>query len=159
MAEEQRNYGIEPEPKDSGPGGSGAGIPSSTVAMNPSDENTWSILSHLSIFLNLFTGFLGPVAAFIIWLVYKDRSPRVSFHALQSLWYQVAWLVILSVGWTVTFVLMAVLIGFLLIPVMALLTLVPFVHAAYAAYQVNRGVDYRYLWIADMVSGEHKAGM
>ncbi|CAN5826163.1 hypothetical protein BH23ACT11_BH23ACT11_21890 [soil metagenome] len=159
MSEEQRNYGMEPEPEDSGSGGSGVGTTSSTVAMSPSDENTWSILSHVSIFLNLFTGFLGPVAALVIWLVYKDRSPRVSFHALQSLWYQVAWLVILSVGWTVTFVLMAILIGFLLVPVMAILTLVPFIHAGYAAYKVNQGEDYRYLWIADMVSGEHKAGM
>lgn len=156
---EQRNYGIEPEPEDSGSGGSGTGIPSSTVAMSPSDENTWSVVSHLSIFLNLFTGFLGPVAAFVIWLVYKDRSPRVSFHALQSLWYQVAWIVVLGIGWTVSGVLTIVLIGFLLFPVMALLTLVPLVHAAYAAYKVNEGVDYRYLWVADMVSGEHKAGM
>jgi uncharacterized Tic20 family protein len=159
MAEGQRNYGIEPEPEDSGSGGSGAGIPSSTVAMSPSDENTWSVLSHLSIFLNLFTGFLGPVAAFIIWLVYKDRSPRVSFHALQSLWYQVAWIVVLGIGWTVSGVLTVVFIGFLLFPIMALLTLVPLVHAAYAAYKVNEGVDYRYLWVADVVSGEHKAGM
>jgi uncharacterized Tic20 family protein len=156
---EQRNYGIEPEPEDSGSGGSGTGIPSSTVAMSPSDENTWSVVSHLSIFLNLFTGFLGPVAAFVIWLVYRDRSPRVSFHALQSLWYQVAWIVVLGIGWTVSGVLTIVLIGFLLFPVMALLTLVPLIHAAYAAYKVNEGVDYRYLWVADMVSGEHKAGM
>ncbi len=159
MAEEQRNYGIEPEPEDSGSGGFGSGTLSSTVEMSPSDENTWSVLSHLSVFLNLFTGFLGPVAALIIWLVYKDRSPRVSFHALQSLWYQVAWLVILSVGWTVSFALTAVLIGFLMLPLMLVLSLVPFVHAAYAAYKVNEGVDYRYLWVADMVSGEHKAEM
>lgn len=159
MAEEQRNYGMEPEPEDSGSGGSGAGIPSSTVAMSPSDENTWSVLSHLSIFLNIFTGFLGPVAAFIIWLVYKDRSARISFHALQSLWYQVAWLVILSVGWTVSLILTAVLIGFLLMPLMLILTIVPFVHSAYAAYKVNEGLDYRYPWISDMVSGEREAGM
>jgi uncharacterized protein len=38
-----------------------------------------------------------------------------------------------------------VLIGFLLVPVMVVLSLVPFVHAAYAAYQASRGVDYRYL--------------
>ena len=53
--------------------------------MNPKDENTWSVLAHLSVFLNLFTGFLGSVAALVIWLVYRDRSPRVSFHAMQSL--------------------------------------------------------------------------
>ena len=99
MSEEQRNYGIEPEPEFSGSGGSGTGIPSSPGTMSPNDENTWSVVSHLTIFLNLFTGFLGPVASFIIWLVYKNRSPRVSFHALQSLWYQVAWIAILAVGW------------------------------------------------------------
>ena len=63
----------------------------STVSVR--DERVWSALSHASVVLWPFTGFL-PVAPFLIWLVYKDRSPRVGFHALQSLWYQVAWLVI-----------------------------------------------------------------
>ncbi len=152
MSEEQRNYGREPGPRESEP------ERMTTTTMSPQDENTWSMLSHLSIYLNIITGFLGPVAALIIWLVYKDRSSRVSFHALQSLWYQVAWLVILAIGWTVTGLLMMVIVGFLLIPVMLLVTLVPFVHAAYAAYKVNQGVDYRYLWVADMVSGDHKLG-
>ena len=90
MSEEQRNYGVEPDPEGSGSGGLGPGGTLSTTTMNPKDENTWSVLAHLSVFLNLFTGFLGPVAALVIWLMYRDRSPRVSFHALQSLWYQVA---------------------------------------------------------------------
>jgi hypothetical protein len=34
--------------------------------------------------LILFTGFLGPLAAFFIWLVYKDRSRSVAFHAMHS---------------------------------------------------------------------------
>ena len=157
MSEEQRNYGIEPEPEN--PGSGGPGIPSSPVAVNPGEENTWSVVSHLTIFLNLFTGFLGPVAAFVIWLVYKNRSPRVSFHALQSLWYQVAWFAVLFAGWTISGVLTVVLIGFLLFIPMLILTVVPFVHAVYAAYKVNEGVDYRYLWVADVVSGERKAGM
>ncbi len=54
--------------------------------MSVREERTWSVLSHLSVFVNLFTGLLGPVAALIVWLVYKDRSPKVAFHALQSLW-------------------------------------------------------------------------
>jgi uncharacterized Tic20 family protein len=119
--------------------------------MSPKGENTWSVLAHLSVFLNLFTGFLGPVAALVIWLMYKDRSPRISFHALQSLWYQVAWMVILAVGWTVAGILTIVLIGFLLIPVMIVATVVPFVHMSYAAYKVSQGVDYRYPFVADMI--------
>ena len=31
--------------------------------MSAQDERTWSVLAHLSMFLNLVTGFLGPVAA------------------------------------------------------------------------------------------------
>ena len=121
------------------------------VATTTQEERTWSVLAHLSIFLNLLTGFLGPVAALFIWLVYRDRSSKVAFQALQAMWYQVAWLVILVSGWTVTTLLMIVLIGFLLVPVMALITVVPFVHSAYAAYRVSKDGDYRYPLIADMI--------
>ncbi len=131
------------------------GIPVSG-GMSLQDERTWSMLSHLSVLLNLITGIGGPIAALAIWLVYKDRSHRVAFHALQSLWYQVAWAVLLFIGWTVTFVLSFVFIGLLLIPVMLLVSLVPFVHQCYAAYKVYQGVDYRYPIIADMVDKEHR---
>ncbi|CAA9452904.1 MAG: hypothetical protein AVDCRST_MAG01-01-4798 [uncultured Rubrobacteraceae bacterium] len=120
-------------------------------AMSAQDEKTWSILAHLSMFLNLVTGFLGPVAALTLYLVYKDRSPKVAFHALQSMWYQIAWLVIVAVGWILTTLLMVVLVGFLLIPVMIVVSVLPFVHAGYAAYKVNQGVDYRYPVAADLV--------
>ena len=165
MSEEQRNYGMEPEHEKSESGGSRTDRTrirrvhaTTTTTVSPQDEKTWSILSHVSVFLNLFTGFLGPVGAFVVWLMYKDRSPRISFHALQSLWYQVAWLLILAVGWTVTGLLTAIIIGFLLIPVMIVLTLVPFVHMAYAAYKVSQDVDYRYPWVADMVDGNRNLG-
>lgn len=156
MTEERDNYGVEP-----GAGRSGGGLGSSgaTTTMGSRDEETWSALAHLSIFLNLVTGFLGPVGALVIWLMYKDRSPRVGFHALQSLWYQVAWMVILIVGWTLTTFLMIVLVGFLLIPVMIVASLVPFVHMAYAAYKVNQGVDYRYPWISGLVGGRRNTGI
>jgi uncharacterized protein len=113
-------------------------------AMSAQGERTWSALVHLSMLLNLVTGFLGPVAALVVWLVYRDRSPRVAFHALQSMWYQVAWLVILAAGWILTTLLMVVLVGFLLIPVMIVVSALPFLHAGYAAYKVYQGDDYRY---------------
>jgi uncharacterized Tic20 family protein len=139
MQTDQRNYGVVRR-QDS-------------AAMSSQDERTWSMLSHLSMFLNLFTGFLGPVAALVIWLVYKDRSERVAFHALQSMWYQIGWLVILAVGWTLTGLLTLVLIGFVLIPAMAVASVVPFVHAGYAAYRVSKGDGYHYPIAADLVTG------
>ena len=160
MSEDQRNYGVEPNPETPSPGGSEPdpsklrrihANPTTTTTMSSKDENTWSVLAHLSVFLNLFTGFLGPVAALVIWLVYRDRSARVSFHALQSLWYQIAWMVILAIGWTVASILTVVLIGFLLFPVMMVATLVPFVHMSYAAYKISQGRDYRYPLVADLI--------
>ena len=139
MQTEEQNYGVVGE-RDTNQGVTSA-----------QEEKTWSVLAHLSIFLNLFTGFLGPVAALVIWMVYRDRSPRVAFHALQSMWYQIGWLVLLGVGWAFTGLLMMIVIGFLLVPVMALLTIVPFVHASYAAYKLSRDADYRYPFVADLI--------
>lgn len=141
-----------------GGGGGSMGTMGSTGTMSAQDERMWSMLSHLSVLVNLITGIGGPVAALVIWLVYKDRSPRVGFHALQSLWYQVAWIVILFIGWTLTGILTIILIGFLLIPVMLVASLVPIIHQCYAAYKVNNGVDYRYPFIADMVDGSRRFG-
>jgi len=155
--EERRNYGAEPEPQRSGSGGSDPVI-TTTTGMSPRDENTWSALAHLSVFINLLTGFFGPVAALIIWFIYRDHSERIAFHALQSALYQAVWALILAIGWTVTALLMVIIIGFLLIPVMLVLSVVPFVHMAYAAYKVNQGVDYRYPFVADLVGGSRRSG-
>lgn len=137
--ENPQNYGVS---REIGP-----------IEISAHEERTWSILAHLSMFLNIFTGFLGPVAALVIWLVYRDRSPKVAFHALQSMWYQVAWIVLLAVGWTMTGILTIVLIGFLLMPLMAVISVVPFIHAGYAAYRVSNGDDYRYFLVADLIEG------
>jgi uncharacterized protein len=98
----------------------------------------------------------------VIWLMYRvmyrDRSPKVSFHALQSLWYQVACVVILAVGWTIAGLLTVILVGFLLFPVMIVLTFVPFVHMGYAAYKVSQGIDYHYPWAADLLERERSPG-
>ncbi len=141
MDAKEQNYGVAPEP----------GPAADQLGRVTGEERTWAVVAHLSTFLNLFTIFLGPVAAFIVWLVYRDRSEAVAFHALQSTVYQAGWLVILGVGWTITGLLTLVLIGFLLIPVMALVSLVPFVHAAYAAYRVGRDGEYRYPLVADLI--------
>ena len=152
MEAKEQNYGMAPEPGETGPAaGPVAADPLGTVT---GEERTWAVVAHLSVFLNLFTIFLGPVAAFVVWLVYRDRSKAVAFHALQSAVYQAGWLAVLGTGWAVTGLLTLVLIGFLLIPVMALVTLVPFVHGAYAAYRVGRDGEYRYPIVADLI--EHR---
>ncbi|MGF1473456.1 MAG: DUF4870 domain-containing protein [Rubrobacteraceae bacterium] len=123
--------------------------------LTPQDERTWSILSHVSVLAWPLTGFL-PVAPLILWLIYKDRSPRVGFHALQSMWYQISWFVLGIVGGVVGTLFTVLTLGlgiFLVAPLAAVLGLVPFVHQLYAAYKVSQGVDYRYPFIADKIDG------
>jgi len=135
MERERANYGIQREYE------ARPAPPHRLGMMSVEGERVWSVLAHLSTFLNLFTGFLGPVAAFVIWLIHRDDSPRVASHALRSVFYQTAWLVAIVVGWTMTGLLMMVLVGFLLVPVMILVTLAPFVQASYEAYRAYRGED------------------
>jgi uncharacterized Tic20 family protein len=122
--------------------------------MSPQEERTWSMVAHLSVLAGLVG--LMPFGALIIWLVYKDRSPRVGFHALQALWYQVAWVVIWVIASIIGVILAVVTLGIglvLVIPAGFVLWLAPLVHGCYAAYKVSQGVDYRYPFIADRIDG------
>ena len=127
------NYGVENDrerPVVSSPGG-----------ISVADERSWSALAHLSAFLNLVTGFLGPV----VWLVYRERSETIAQHAMRSVVYQVIWLVVLWTGWMVTIFLTAFVVGVVLIPVMGLLTLAFFGHAALEAYRAYQGAGRHYV--------------
>jgi uncharacterized protein len=122
--------------------------------MSPQEERTWSMVAHLSVLAGLVG--LMPFGALIIWLVYKDRSPRVGFHALQAPWYQVAWVVIWVIASIIGVILAVVTLGIgliLVIPAGFVLWLAPLVHGCYAAYKVSQGVDYRYPFIADRIDG------
>jgi hypothetical protein len=143
--------------QDPNPGGQQGQVSSSRTsaqAMSPQDERTWSILAHLSVLL-LLVG-LMPFGALLIWLIYKDRSEKVRFHALQALWYQVAWIVILLAYSLVAVLLSVVTFGLavlVVVPIAFLIGLVPIVHGCYAAYQVNQGIEYRYPYVADRIEG------
>jgi len=119
--------------------------------MIPQDARTWSVLAHLSVLLVFVS--LMPFGALLIWLIYKDRSEKVRFHALQALWYQIAWVVILAAYAFISLVLTLLLIGIFMFFLLPVLVLIPVIHGCYAAYQVSQGVDYRYPYIADKIEG------
>jgi uncharacterized Tic20 family protein len=152
------NYGRPEEPQSPGDSPVGGPIGNTTGTrpvgmsqMSAQDEQTWSMVAHLTVLLDIVTGIGGPIAALVIWLVYKDKSQKVAFHALQSLWYQVAWIVIIFAYVVVSTILTIVVIGIFMFFLLPLIALVPIVHQCYAAYKVSQGVDYRYPVIADMI--------
>lgn len=129
--------------------------------LSADDERTWSMLAHLSVLLNLITGFLGPVAALVIYLVYKDRSRYVAYQSMQSFIFQLIWWVgagaLAAILWTISGILAVVLIGCLLMPIALFFSFVPIaalIYGVVGAVQCNQGRDFRYWLIGDWVRGE-----
>jgi uncharacterized protein len=129
--------------------------------LSPADERIWAMLAHLSVLLNLVTGFFGPIAALVIYLVYRERSRYVAFHSMQSLIFQlVVWVgggLLAGIAWTISGALTAVMgLGCLLMPLALLLSLLPLIAPIYGiigAVQTNQGQDFRYWLVADWVRG------
>lgn len=133
-----------------------APIPAGAAPLSPSDERTWAMLAHLSVLANLITGFLGPVAALLIYLVYKDRSRYVAYQSWQAFLFQlVVWVgggILTARAWAVTGVLSAFLVGLLRIPFACIISLLPLaalVYGVLGALQCNQGKDFRYWLVGD----------
>jgi hypothetical protein len=122
------------------------------------------MLAHLSVLLNLVTGFLGVFAALLIYLLFRDRSRYVAYQALQAFLFQLIWWggggVIIGITWAIVGALSIVLIGVVLIPValivtavVALMPLAALVYGVIGGIQANQGQDFQYWLIGDWVRG------
>jgi len=116
------------------------------------------MLAHLSVLLNLVTGFLGVVAPLVIYLIYKERSRYVAYQSMQSFVFQLIWWVggglIVAAAWTVTGIGMAFIVGLLCVPIALLLSLIPVVPLVWGVYggiQCNQGKDFKYWLVGDWV--------
>jgi uncharacterized protein len=108
--------------------------------------------------LCLFAGIGGLIAALVIWLTQREKSAWVAHHALQSLVFQTAVLVItilvVGVVWVVGFVVSFATIGIgtvVAVPVMILaffggfaMVAAGIAYSLYGAYQVYQGREFTY---------------
>lgn len=130
--------------------------------LSPADERTWAMLAHLSILLNLVTGFLGPLAALGIYLFYKDRSRYVAYQSMQSFVFQLIWWVgagvVAGLAWLVSGLLTVVIIGCCVMPIALAITLIPLaalVYGVVGAVETNQGKDFKYWLVGDWVRGTY----
>ena len=96
-----------------------------------SDERTFAILAHI---LTIVSSFIAPL---VIYLLKKDESAFVSEHAKESLNFQITMFIL----YIISFVLMLVFIGFLLIWLLSIANLVLVIIATIKA---NENKMYRY---------------
>jgi uncharacterized Tic20 family protein len=104
------------------------------------DAQNWAMICHLSAlagFVVPFGNLLGPL---IVWLIKRAEMPLVDQHGKEALNFQIT----VSIAAVISFILMFVLIGFLLIAIVGIGALVLTIMAA---VKVSNGqLDYRYPW-------------
>lgn len=102
------------------------------------DQRQWAMIAHLSALLGLVTAgwacFLGPL---VIWQLKKDTMPFVADQAKEALNFNITVMIAGVICWVLLFV----LIGFLLLPALAVAWIVLIIIAAVKA---NEGTTYRY---------------
>ena len=138
--------------------------PPAPQPLSTNEEQTWAMLAHLSIFANLVTGFLGPLIALVIYLIYKDRSRYVAYQSMQALVFQlVFWVgagIIAVILWLIGSLLLALLcLGCLVMPPALFFSLLPIaalVYGVIAAIQCSQGEDFKYWLIGDWVRGTYE---
>ena len=105
------------------------------------DEKLWGMLAHLLTLLGYIVMLGQYIAPLVIYLVYKDRSQFVAFHALQALFFQ-----LLALAVSVALMLFSVItlgLGVLLaVPLAIALAIAVLVYTIIAAIQANNGVWY-----------------
>ncbi len=126
--------------------------------ISPNEERTWAMLAHLSVLLNLVTGFLGGIAAIIIYFAYKDRSRLVAYHAMQAFIFQtITWLgagllsgLFIGIGSAFAIFIIPLLC---LLPGFLFLLLIPvsLIYGVIGGVKVNNGEDFRYWQVGDWV--------
>lgn len=108
------------------------------------DERSWAMAAHLGTMLGSAVPFGNILAPFIVWIVYKDRSPFIADHAKESLAFQVglaAAAVVLAV-----FGLVSGSFAGILFAVLGILALVVagFVYMILATIRANQGKYWQY---------------
>jgi uncharacterized Tic20 family protein len=102
----------------------------------PDQERLWAMLAHLLSFVAAYL-FLGFVAPLIVLLVFGPRSAYVRAHAVESLNFNLTWLLYAIVG---------VILAFLLIgiPILIALGIAYLVLIIIASVRANNGEFFRY---------------
>jgi uncharacterized Tic20 family protein len=110
-----------------------------------SEERMWAMIGHLSALTGIITGGIGNIVGpLIVWQVKKDTLPFAAAEAKEALNFNITWLLGSLILGAVTFVLMFIVIGVLLIPVLWGIGIAWIVFCIIAGLKANEGKPYRY---------------
>jgi uncharacterized protein len=125
-------------PPGGGPpaGGPPPGGPPAQPPLRQDQERLWAMLAHLLSFVAAYIA-LGFLAPLVILLVFGQRSAYVRAHAVESLNFNLTWLLYAVVGVILAFVLIGIAILIALGIAYVILVII-------ASVRANNGEFYRY---------------
>ena len=94
------------------------------------EQRMWAMFCHLSALAGLLFPFGSVIGPLIVWLVKKEEMPLVAEHGRKSLNFQLT----MMIAYIVCFMLMFVVIGVILLPLVALFSLIMVVVSAIKAH-------------------------
>ncbi|GAB3498780.1 DUF4870 domain-containing protein [Spirosoma knui] len=113
-------------------------IPPTTPAyMSQNDERMWAMLTHLSALPGSFVLIGSIVLPIVIWQIQKEKSAYVDYHGKEAVNFNIT----IAIAAAVSFLLMFILIGFVLIWIVGAVWIV---FTIIAAIKANNGEYYRY---------------
>lgn len=120
-------------------------LPVSQSATVDRNTRTWTVLCHASALLGFFVPLAGHIVGpLLVWLLKRDGSRAIDEHGRESLNFQISMFIYTALLGVVCFILMFVLIGFLLLPLFAILHVVDIVLVIIASVKASDGELYRY---------------
>ncbi len=120
------------------------------------EEMTAAALAHASTLLGFATGGLaGVAAAFLIWLVYREKSKYVAFQAMQALVFQMAWMgatIAVAAAMALSILTICLIpLGLVLLLAVVGLPFAGLFYGLYAAYETYYGADFLYWKVGEFV--------
>ncbi|MGV3561619.1 DUF4870 domain-containing protein [Larkinella arboricola] len=105
--------------------------------LSPSDERMWGMLAHLSALAGFIIPFGNVVGPIVVWQIQKDKSAYVDYHGKEALNFQIT----MTIAYGVAILLIVLLIGF---PILIVLGLISVVLSILAGVKANNGEYYKY---------------
>ncbi|WP_345779147.1 DUF4870 domain-containing protein [Chiayiivirga sp.] len=137
MNDPLENPSPDPTPQPPSPPPAAAQLDALAQGTPSAEERQWALFTHLSALVGFFIPFGNLLAPLIFWQVKKNEMPFIDDQGKEALNFQIT----VAIAAVVSFILMFVLIGFLLIFVVGLAWLVLTIVGAIKA---NNGEYYRY---------------
>jgi uncharacterized Tic20 family protein len=109
------------------------------------EELNWAMACHLAALTGFVIPFGNIIGPLVVWLIKKDTMPLVDQHGKESLNFQITVLIAVIVS----FILMFVLIGIVMLVVVGIGALVLTIMAAVKV--ANGQTDYRYPWTLRLI--------